>query len=102
MTLVVLVMSACTLTAAYRQERGEVLRRVGEAILEVKELDSGYAYRFPADSHWLDDLTTIIRLERECCQFLRFGVIAESGNGARAAAGDAAPAEDAHSLDRIR
>jgi hypothetical protein len=72
---------ACTLTNTDRQERGEVLRRVGEAILEVKELDSGYAYRFPADSGWLDDLTTIIRLERECCQFLKFGLVVEPGNG---------------------
>jgi hypothetical protein len=72
---------ACTLTATDRQERGELLQRVGAALLEVRELESGYAYRFPAGSRWLDELITVIRLERDCCQFLKFGLIAEPGSG---------------------
>src|SRR5439155_16939293 len=72
---------ACTLTNTDRQERGSVLQRVGEAIVEVKELGSGKHSRFPADSRWLDELITVIRLERECCQFLKFGLIVEPGTG---------------------
>ena len=73
---------ACTLTAPELQERRrQVLLRVREAVLEVKDLDDGYAYRFPADEIWITELANLITFERQCCPFLRFRVCIEPGAG---------------------
>lgn len=74
---------ACRLTDAEMQKRREdVLQRAGRAVLESKELESGYAYRFPADESWLAELAQIIGMERQCCPFLTFRMTAEAGFGA--------------------
>ena len=55
---------ACSLTSVELQERrATVLRKAGQAVLEVKELENGYAYRFPSDDVWLNELAHIISLE---------------------------------------
>ena len=46
----------------------------GEALLETKELDDGYAYRFPSGGNWIADLAQLITFERECCPFLQFNL----------------------------
>ena len=73
---------ACRLTDSELQERrSTVLRKAGRAVLETKELTDGYAYRFPAEDLWLDELINLIRLERQCCPFLTFRLTAEPENG---------------------
>lgn len=73
---------ACNLTDAELQERRtEVLQKAGQAVLEVKETKNGYAYRFPSDDGWLNELAHIISLERRCCSFLDFRLTVEAGNG---------------------
>lgn len=73
---------ACSLTEPQLQERrSTVLLKVGQAVLEVLEVENGYAYRLPADDDWLGELTNPIRLERRCCPFLAFRISVESGNG---------------------
>jgi len=57
------------------------LQEVRAAALEVKEIASGFAYRFPSDDSLLGDLFTLIQLEHQCCSFLKFSLIVEAGNG---------------------
>lgn len=72
----------CHLTARELQERQDNrLRKVGQAVLEVKETANGYAYRFPSDGAWLTELAAIIDLERQCCPFLKFTLTIEPGHG---------------------
>lgn len=73
---------ACLLTDLELQERrSAILRKAGRAVLETKALTNGYAYRFPAEDLWLDELISLIRLERQCCPFLTFRLTAEPENG---------------------
>lgn len=64
---------ACLLTASELQARRElVLQKVRRAVVEVRELEDGYQYSFPANGELLRELTAMIDLERQCCPFLRF------------------------------
>jgi hypothetical protein len=73
---------ACSLTTPELQERrSNLLQKVRGAALESKELEEGFAYRFPPDDALLADLLMLIQLEHQCCPFLRFGLIVEAGKG---------------------
>lgn len=73
---------ACSLTALeFQERRSGGLRKVRSAVIEVKELESGYAYRFPSDVAWIAELANLITLERQCCPFLRFSIRLEPGEG---------------------
>jgi hypothetical protein len=73
---------ACSLTdAEFQQRRAELLRTFQDALLETKELDDGYAYRFPSGANWISELAQLITFERECCPFLRFQLRLEPANG---------------------
>lgn len=73
---------ACTLTAPELQERrSTLLKKFSGSVLEVKELESGYAYRFPSEEMWIVEVTNLITLERQCCPFLRFELKLEPGFG---------------------
>jgi len=73
---------ACSLTAPELQARRiEVLQKVRAAALEVKEMDDGFAYRFPNGESLITDLATLIQLEHQCCPFLRIVLIVEPGSG---------------------
>lgn len=70
----------CTLTSEEKRERrSTLLDQVGQAVQERQEREQGYAYRFASDM--LEDLVQVIRLERQCCAFLRFTLTAEPGDG---------------------
>ena len=73
---------ACTLLEAERQQRRHhVIERVFSRVQETRPLDDGYAIRFTADDAALAELMQLIRLERQCCAFLRFGLTVEPGDG---------------------
>lgn len=73
---------ACNLTdPEFQQRRAELLQMFRGAVLETKELEDGYAYRFPADGEWIAELAKVIAVERECCPFLRFNLRLEPANG---------------------
>ena len=42
-------------------------------------LPDGYAYRFPANSDVLSQLSRLVDLERQCCRFLTFRIVVEAG-----------------------
>ncbi|MGH9960827.1 MAG: hypothetical protein ACREBC_27530 [Pyrinomonadaceae bacterium] len=73
---------ACRLSEpALQERRSKVLQETAKSILEVKELENGFAYRFPADDGWLEKLNEFIRFERRCCPFLGFKMIVEPNDG---------------------
>ena len=73
---------ACTLTDLQFQEpRAGALKRAKDAVLEKKELDDGYSYRFSLDRISITELAQLITDERECCPFLRFDLHLEPGEG---------------------
>ncbi|HKP35705.1 MAG TPA: hypothetical protein VJT71_02515 [Pyrinomonadaceae bacterium] len=73
---------ACTLSSAELQQRRQtILQRLRDAVAEVRELPDGYAYSFPAEGQWLQEIGSMIELERQCCPFLRFQLTVESNGG---------------------
>lgn len=57
-----------------RIRKETVLRSLKEKILEKKELQNGYAFRFAGTDENLDELMTFIKSERECCDFFIFNL----------------------------
>ncbi len=73
---------ACSLTDSELQERRRrVLQKVRSAVVEVRELEDGYAYSFPSGGERLSELAQLVDLERQCCPFMRFCLTVESDNG---------------------
>jgi hypothetical protein len=72
---------ACTLSGVARQERGEKLARILARVEESRRLDEGLALRFPGGDPVLEELSELIRLERQCCAFLTFRLTVEPGGG---------------------
>jgi hypothetical protein len=70
---------ACSLsTAEFRARRSEILKKIVPAIIATKELEDGFAFRFPADDEWLLELTQFVIFERQCCPFLNFKLTVEA------------------------
>jgi hypothetical protein len=73
---------ACKLKVPeFQERRAGLLKAVKTGVAEMKELEDGYAYRFPSDSEWLATLSKLIIVERECCPFLRFQLRLEPADG---------------------
>jgi hypothetical protein len=73
---------ACSLTGPELQERrSRLLEKVAGAMQEVKELEKGFAYRFPSGENWIQELANLIALERQCCPFLQFDLRLGPGQG---------------------
>jgi hypothetical protein len=73
---------ACNLNdAAFQQRRADLLNTFRGGLLETKELEDGYAYRFPSDANWISQMAQLITFERECCPFLCFNLRLEPANG---------------------
>jgi hypothetical protein len=71
----------CSLTDAELQNRRQtVLRKTARSLVDFTELENGFRYRFPADEEVLQNLATVINLERKCCPFLNFKLILEAGS----------------------
>jgi hypothetical protein len=64
-----------------RERRSSVLRDVISVVSEVKELENGFAYRFPGGETRITELANLIDLEHRCCPFLTFRVTVEAGDG---------------------
>ena len=64
---------ACTLTSSELQRRKEtVLASLKKAVLERKELQDGFTFRFDGKDDMLDQLTEFVKSERSCCSFFKF------------------------------
>ncbi len=65
----------CTLTSAEMQERkATVIANLQKKLIEKKELIDGYAFKFNGSDGMVDELSTFIKTERECCSFFNFNL----------------------------
>jgi hypothetical protein len=65
----------CKLTSPELRERKEtVIASLRKKVLEKKELSNGYAFKFGGSDEMLDELTTFIKAERQCCDFFTFNL----------------------------
>lgn len=65
----------CKLTPKELQARkATVLESLRKQVIEKKELDNGFAYRFTNTDQVLDELTDFIKTERQCCDFFDFSL----------------------------
>lgn len=75
---------SCKLTSPELQKRKEtVIASLKKQILEKKELENGYAYRFEGNDKVIDELVEFVKGERSCCSFFTFG-LSFSGDGSEA------------------
>ena len=72
---------ACFLTdKELQQRRTDHLNKIAASLVDFKELENGFSYRFPIEKSMLQDLIEVIELERKCCPFLDFKLIIEAGS----------------------
>jgi len=71
----------CTLTESeVRERRRTFLADLQNATLDVAPIDGGYCYRFAPRSEVFLQLSRLVDLERQCCRFLTFKIVAEAGD----------------------
>jgi hypothetical protein len=64
---------ACRMTPeAQRARQQELDDDLFSGTDQVRELDNGYAFRFPGSADWIDRITRFIKVERDCCPFFTF------------------------------
>jgi len=64
---------SCLLTSIDLQNRkATVLAELRKYVLEKKELNTGYAYKFSGSDEMIDLISDFIKSERHCCDFFSF------------------------------
>jgi hypothetical protein len=70
----------CKLTSKELQERKKtVVATLKKLLLEKKETDNGFRYKFEGSDNNLDLLNDFIKTERMCCDFFTFQLTVEEG-----------------------
>jgi hypothetical protein len=72
---------ACNLTGVERVNRGKEVQLLFQQVEQVRELDDGYAFRFPGDDAWATRLVAFTLTERRCCPFFTFEMVFEPDAG---------------------
>ncbi|HEY7348514.1 MAG TPA: hypothetical protein VH599_09395 [Ktedonobacterales bacterium] len=72
---------ACNLTGDEHVKRGEEVRALFHEVEQVRELDDGYAFRFPGGDTWASRLLEFTLTERRCCPFFTFELVFEPNEG---------------------
>jgi hypothetical protein len=73
---------ACNLPESELVERAYELKgELFSGCAEIRELEDGYAFRFPGDELWANRLLSFIISERKCCPFLTFELVFEVTEG---------------------
>jgi hypothetical protein len=68
----------CKLTTPELQKRkATVIADLKALVLERKELENGYSYKFESKDEILDKLNDFIKTERMCCDFFTFQITVE-------------------------
>jgi hypothetical protein len=72
----------CTLTETeLRERRSAFLDGIRSSVIDVAPLPDGFIYTFPDAPDTLTRLAHLVNLERQCCRFLTFRIVAEPDNG---------------------
>ncbi len=72
---------ACNMNALDKTQRGrynEITRTIKDARQELREMESGYAFRFKAELQLIKDAAEFIVYERLCCPFFDFELSVEN------------------------
>ncbi|HYH84217.1 MAG TPA: hypothetical protein VEX60_01975 [Pyrinomonadaceae bacterium] len=75
---------ACDMSAIEPSQRARHVAAAGElfrAVMEIRELPGGYAFRLPAGADTLLKAAEFVSLERLCCPFLGFMLEVEPEGG---------------------
>jgi hypothetical protein len=65
----------CKLTTVEMQGRkATVLASLRKQVLQKKELENGYAFKFPGNDKMIDELSDFAKTERHCCDFFTFNI----------------------------
>jgi hypothetical protein len=73
---------SCKLTPPELQQRkAVVIEKMKKEILEKKELENGYAYKFTDSDSMMYELTSFIRTEMQCCDFFAFTLSVNKDKG---------------------
>ena len=76
------MLTACSLTTAeLRDHETMLLAQFRSAVVETEELQDGYAFQLPADGKAIRLAGKLILVERECCPFLSFVLVAQPNKG---------------------
>lgn len=68
----------CKLTGPELQKRkATVIAELKTLVLDRKELEYGYVYKFEGTDQNLDKLNDFIKTERMCCEFFKFQLTIE-------------------------
>jgi hypothetical protein len=68
----------CKLTTTELQNRkATVIAELKALVLEKKELENGFSYKFEGTDEILDKLNDFIKTERMCCDFFTFQITVE-------------------------
>jgi hypothetical protein len=66
---------ACKLTSPELQKRkATIIANLKNQIIERKELDNGYLFKFKGSDKMIDELTEFAKSERQCCDFFTFNI----------------------------
>ena len=66
----------CKLTSPeLKKRKQEVISKLKQLVLERREFNDGFAYKFEGTDEILDSLTAFIKSERMCCDFFDFKLI---------------------------
>jgi hypothetical protein len=73
---------ACSLTTAELRDReAKLVAQFRSAVIEIEDLQEGYAFQFPGDGASIGLVAELIVAERECCPFLTFELVALPNKG---------------------
>ncbi|MBA2423603.1 MAG: hypothetical protein H0V61_10335 [Chitinophagales bacterium] len=73
---------SCKLTTPELQQRkATVIEKLKKQTLERRELENGYAFKFSDSDSMMDELTSFIRTEMQCCDFFAFSLIINKDKG---------------------
>jgi hypothetical protein len=66
---------SCKLTTPeLRQRKETVIKSLKTQILEKKELENGFTYKFTGTDKMVDELAEFVKTERACCDFFVFNL----------------------------
>jgi hypothetical protein len=66
----------CKLTSPeLRKRKATVLASLKNKVVEKKELENGFAYKFTHTDNTVAELNSFVKDEKECCEFLNFKIL---------------------------
>src|SRR4030095_9376521 len=65
----------CKLTSfELRQRKVTVIASLKQKLVDKRELNNGFAFKFTGTDNVIDEVIDFIKLERECCDFFTFSL----------------------------